>query len=50
MLAPMASRDEYLVGWICALPIEVAAAKAMLDRIHDNIPSDQNIDDDNTTF
>ncbi|TRX92231.1 hypothetical protein FHL15_006846 [Xylaria flabelliformis] len=43
----MASRDEYLVAWICALPIEVAAAKVMLDRIHDNIPSDQNIEDDN---
>ncbi|KAL6874747.1 natch and ankyrin domain protein [Trichoderma novae-zelandiae] len=31
----MASRDDYLVGWVCALPVEVAAAKATLDRVHD---------------
>ena len=43
----MASRDDYLVGWLCALPIEVAAAKATLDRIHDNLPPDQNPDDSN---
>lgn len=43
----MASRDDYLVGWICTLPIEVAAAKATLDRIHDNLPLDQNLDDSN---
>ncbi|KAI0203575.1 ankyrin repeat protein [Astrocystis sublimbata] len=42
----MASSDEYFVGWICALPIEVAAAKATFDRIHDNIPLDQNSDVD----
>ncbi|KAF5875514.1 putative ankyrin repeat-containing protein [Botrytis fragariae] len=43
----MASRDDYLVGWICALPIEVAAAKATLDRIHDNLPWYQNLDNNN---
>ncbi|KAI9037200.1 uncharacterized protein KD926_000774 [Aspergillus affinis] len=43
----MASRDDYLVGWVCALPIEVEAAKATLDRIHDNLPPDQNLDDNN---
>ncbi|KAL4964643.1 uncharacterized protein BDV14DRAFT_73975 [Aspergillus stella-maris] len=43
----MASRDDYAVGWICVLPIEVAAAKATLDRIHDNLPPDQNSDDNN---
>ncbi|KAM0263408.1 hypothetical protein ACHAQJ_001264 [Trichoderma viride] len=43
----MASRDDYLVGWVCALPVEVAAAKATLDRIHDNLPPDQNLDDSN---
>lgn len=43
----MASRDDYLVGWVCALPIEVEAAKAALDCIHDNLPSNQNLDDTN---
>ncbi|RFU74295.1 ankyrin repeat-containing [Trichoderma arundinaceum] len=30
MMSPPA-RDEFRIGWICALPIEVAAAKEMLD-------------------
>lgn len=28
------SYDDYTVGWICALPLEMAAAKLMLDDIH----------------
>jgi nucleoside phosphorylase len=42
------SRD-YTVGWICALPLELAAAKAMLDEPHPT-PSDhfQNGKDGNT--
>ncbi|KAL9477552.1 hypothetical protein ACSS6W_007393 [Trichoderma asperelloides] len=28
------SRDEYTVGWVCALPQEQTAAKAMLDEPH----------------
>jgi len=40
------SRDSYTVGWVCALPIELAAAQAMLDDQHDNLP--QNSDDTNT--
>lgn len=28
------SHDDYTVGWICVLPLEVAAAKAMLDETH----------------
>ncbi|PKK51843.1 hypothetical protein CI102_5889 [Trichoderma harzianum] len=45
----MASREDYLVGWVCALPVEVAAAKATLDHIHDNLPSspDHNLDNSN---
>ncbi|KAL7914164.1 natch and ankyrin domain protein [Trichoderma velutinum] len=45
----MASREDYLVGWVCALPVEVAAAKAALDHIHDNLPPppDHNLDDSN---
>ncbi|KAL4804601.1 hypothetical protein BDV18DRAFT_161696 [Aspergillus unguis] len=26
--------DDYTVAWVCALPIEAAAARAMLDKIH----------------
>ncbi|KAL2844157.1 hypothetical protein BJY01DRAFT_264054 [Aspergillus pseudoustus] len=26
---------DYTVGWICALPLELAASEGMLDRIHD---------------
>ncbi|KAE8133631.1 hypothetical protein BDV38DRAFT_296018 [Aspergillus pseudotamarii] len=43
----MASRDDYAVGWVCARPIEVAAAKATLDCVHDNLPPDPNSDDNN---
>jgi nucleoside phosphorylase len=34
----MLSYDDYTVAWICALPIEMAAAKAMLDDIHADLP------------
>ncbi|KAH8694191.1 hypothetical protein BGW36DRAFT_463772 [Talaromyces proteolyticus] len=40
------SHDDYTVAWICALPLEMAAAKAMLDEIHDRLPqpsSDHNV-------
>lgn len=33
-------RNEYTVGWVCALPIELAAATEMLDKEHDLIPQD----------
>ncbi|KAJ5908748.1 hypothetical protein N7495_001430 [Penicillium taxi] len=39
------SYDDYTVGWVCALPLEMAAAKLMLDVIHPSLPSlptDQN--------
>lgn len=39
------SHDDYTVGWICALPLEMAAAKLMLDVIHPSLrcpPTDQN--------
>lgn len=38
--------EDYTVGWICALPIEMAAAKAMLDEVHADLPA--NPYDDNT--
>ncbi|KAL4877057.1 hypothetical protein BJY04DRAFT_210158 [Aspergillus karnatakaensis] len=38
--------DDYTVAWICALPLEVAAANAMVDEVHASPPerlgSDQN--------
>jgi nucleoside phosphorylase len=30
--------DQYTVGWVCAIPIELAAAKAALDETHLNLP------------
>ncbi|XHF99882.1 hypothetical protein AWENTII_003367 [Aspergillus wentii] len=31
------SHSEYTVGWICALPLEMAAATVMLDEVHENL-------------
>jgi nucleoside phosphorylase len=40
------SKDEYNVSWICALPLEMAAAVVMLDEVHEDLqeqePSDHN--------
>jgi nucleoside phosphorylase len=35
-------RGEYTVGWICALPVELAAAQEMLDEEHEDIERDDN--------
>ena len=35
---PMAHED-YTVAWICALPLEAAASRAMLHKIHPQLPS-----------
>jgi nucleoside phosphorylase len=32
-------RDDYTVGWVCALSVELAAAQEMLDEEHDTLPS-----------
>ncbi|KAN0069077.1 hypothetical protein V8E54_012706 [Elaphomyces granulatus] len=37
---------DYTVAWVCALPLEMAAAKSMLDEIHPNLPTNSN--DQNT--
>ncbi|KAJ5621451.1 nucleoside phosphorylase domain-containing protein [Penicillium herquei] len=37
MNSPQRSVADYTVGWICALPVELAAAKAILDEIHPRI-------------
>ncbi|KAH9225157.1 hypothetical protein K456DRAFT_1767068 [Colletotrichum gloeosporioides 23] len=38
--------EDYSVGWVCALPLEMAAAKGMLDQLHPNLtrqdPADHN--------
>ncbi|KAH7073433.1 nucleoside phosphorylase domain-containing protein [Paraphoma chrysanthemicola] len=31
------NRSEYTVGWVCALPVELAAAQEMLDEEHYNL-------------
>ncbi|KNB06504.1 kinesin [Fusarium oxysporum f. sp. lycopersici 4287] len=35
-------REEYTVGWICALHVELAAAQEMLDEEHKDIERDDN--------
>jgi nucleoside phosphorylase len=40
------SHDDYTVGWICTLPFEMAAAKAILNEIHPSLPN--SLDDYNT--
>lgn len=39
-------REDYTVGWVCALPIELTAAQEMLDNEHADLPQDS--DDANT--
>ncbi|KAM5381160.1 hypothetical protein ACJZ2D_003076 [Fusarium nematophilum] len=41
------SSDHYTIAWICALHIEMAAARAMLDDIHPGLPQ-QDISDGNS--
>ncbi|KAN0070390.1 hypothetical protein V8E54_011259 [Elaphomyces granulatus] len=35
--ATMLSHEDYKVGWVCALPLEMTAAKGMLDETHSNL-------------
>ncbi|KND88442.1 hypothetical protein TOPH_07030 [Tolypocladium ophioglossoides CBS 100239] len=37
--SPTPRHDHYSIAWICALPIEMAAARAMLDEVHEALPS-----------
>jgi len=34
-MARLLRREDYTVGWVCALPVELAAAQEMLDEEHD---------------
>lgn len=40
------THEDYTIGWICALPVELTASIAMLDETHDPLPQDRT--DDNT--
>ncbi|KAK7423653.1 hypothetical protein QQX98_000843 [Neonectria punicea] len=42
----LTSHDQYTIAWICALHIEMAAARAMLDEVHEDLPRPRN--DSNT--
>ncbi|KAK9443575.1 Pfs, NACHT and Ankyrin domain protein [Metarhizium brunneum] len=35
----MMSRDDYTIGWVCALPLELAASMIMLDQVHNLLPT-----------
>jgi nucleoside phosphorylase len=40
---PRLPHEEYTVGWVCALPIELAAAREMLDEEHEDLERDENL-------
>ncbi|CAN9415621.1 unnamed protein product [Alternaria alternata] len=46
-MPPRPRREDYTVGWICALPIELAAAMAMLDEEHEDAPREVGDNDEN---
>ena len=45
MSAILMTHGDYTVAWICALPLEAAAAKAILDKTH--LQLSQSATDDN---
>ncbi|KAF2474350.1 TPR repeat protein [Lindgomyces ingoldianus] len=44
---PRLPREEYTVGWVCALPVELAAAQEMLDEEHADLERDIDDSDEN---
>ncbi|KAL4934773.1 nucleoside phosphorylase domain-containing protein [Aspergillus oleicola] len=42
-------REDYTVAWICALPLELEAAKSVLDNVHSSLPP-ANSDHNNYTL
>jgi nucleoside phosphorylase len=40
-MARRLQREEYTVGWVCALPVELAAAQEMLDEEHADFERDE---------
>lgn len=43
-MTPSPPLEKYQIGWICALPIEKAAAQEMLDEKFDNLHGQENAD------
>jgi hypothetical protein len=46
-MAPPLRREDYTVGWICALPVELAAAQEMLDEEHHDFERNPATNNDN---
>jgi nucleoside phosphorylase len=46
-MARQLRREDYTVGWVCALPVELAAAQEMLDEEHHDLERDLNDNDEN---
>jgi nucleoside phosphorylase len=46
-MARQLRREDYTVGWVCALPVELAAAQEMLDEEHHDLECDPANNDDN---
>jgi nucleoside phosphorylase len=46
-MAHQLRRDDYTVGWVCALPVELAAAQEMLDEEHPDFERDPDDNDEN---
>ncbi|KAF2633275.1 hypothetical protein BU25DRAFT_416519 [Macroventuria anomochaeta] len=40
-------REDYTVGWVCALPLELAAAQEMLNEEHPDLERDLDDNDEN---
>jgi nucleoside phosphorylase len=47
---PQLPREEYTVGWVCALPVELAAARKMLDEEHEDLERDVDDNDENLYY
>jgi nucleoside phosphorylase len=43
-------REEYTVGWVCALPVELAAAQEMLDEEHADLDRDDRDNHDENLY
>ncbi|KAJ4251040.1 hypothetical protein NW762_011690 [Fusarium torreyae] len=39
-MARQLARDDYTIGWVCALAVELTAAQEMLDEEHQDLPQD----------
>jgi nucleoside phosphorylase len=46
-MARQLCREDYTVGWVCALPVELAAAQEMLDEEHPDLEHDAADNDEN---